>query len=198
MLVRLPALILSLASSSAMAATVQVTVRGPDGQPVKEAVVRIDTPRAPAGPIKFDWPYVMAQQNISFQPHVLIVPQGASVSFPNRDMVRHHVYSASKTKKFEIKLYGRDETRSEVFDKPGVVALGCNIHDVMSGFIYVTTSPFTAKTDANGHVTISNVPAGDVTLRVWYPSLRTPDNAIREAVSLPAGGINKTITLKAR
>lgn len=198
MLVRLLMPLFCCVSSTAAAATLEVTVQGPDGQPIKEAVVRIDAPRAPAGPIKFDWPYVMAQQNISFQPHVLIVPQGATVSFPNRDKVRHHVYSASKTHKFEIKLYGHDESRSEVFDKPGVVALGCNIHDVMSGFIYVTTSPFTAKTDANGHVTIANVPAGAVTLRIWYPSLRTPDNEMREALTLPAGSIAKTIVLKAR
>ena len=65
------------------------------------------------------------------------MPVGATVSFPNRDKVRHHVYSFSAAKKFDLKLYGRDETRSVVFDKPGVVALGCNIHDVMSGFIVV-------------------------------------------------------------
>ena len=84
---------------------------------------------------------VMAQENISFSPHVLIVPVGATVAFPNHDRVRHHVYSVSKPKKFDIKLYGRDETRTEAFDKPGVVALGCNIHDQMSGFIIVVDTP---------------------------------------------------------
>ena len=120
-------------SSQAAAGDLSVVVRNAAGHPVKDAVVTLK----PAGggvagaPIKFTWPYSVAQQNIAFNPFVLIVPVGSNVTFPNKDKVRHHVYSFSPTKKFELKLYGRDESRGVVFDKAGVVALGCNIHDQM-------------------------------------------------------------------
>jgi plastocyanin len=182
---------------SAMAGPATITVRGADGQPLAGAVVMIEVARPPAGPIKFPWPYVMAQQNISFIPHVLIVPVGASVSFPNRDRVRHHVYSFSPAKKFDLKLYGRDETRTVLFDKKGVVVLGCNIHDAMSGFILVVDTPFAMQTDANGRVTIPNVPAGAATVRVWYPSIRAPDNMLTQATTIPAAGISTIFTIKA-
>src|SRR5258706_807227 len=105
------------------AASVTIDVRGADGRPLSGAVVLVDSRSGPAVPIGFPWPYVIAQQNISFQPHVLIVPVGATVNFPNRDAMRHHVYSFSRPKRFELKLYGRDETRSVTFDTPGLVAL---------------------------------------------------------------------------
>ena len=140
----------------------------------------------------------MAQKNIQFVPHVLIVPVGASVSFPNRDKVRHHVYSFSKAKKFDLKLYGRDETRSVVFDKPGVVALGCNIHDAMSGFILVVDTPYAMQTGADGHVTIANVPAGGATVRLWHPAIRAPDNMLAQAVTVAPSGFSATYTVHGR
>jgi plastocyanin len=178
----------------ATAATLGVDVRGADGKPLAGAVVVIETPRKSAGPIHFAWSNVMAQRNIAFDPHVLIVPVGSSVSFPNQDKVRHHVYSVSKTKKFDLKLYGRDETRSVVFDKPGVVAIGCNIHDAMSGVIVVVDSPFAAQTDANGHAVFTGVPAGTATARLWHPAIRAPDNSVTQSLSAANGG---TITLNA-
>lgn len=183
---------------AAEAATVDVTVRGPDGKPVADAIVIVDTPRKPAGPPRFAAAYEMAQQNISFTPHVLIVPVGATVSFPNRDKVRHHVYSASKTKKFDMKLYGRDETRSLVFDRVGAVSLGCNIHDVMSGVVYVTDTPFTAKTDAAGRVIIPNVPGGAARLRVWHPIIRAPGNEAIQPVQIADTGFSTVVTLRGR
>jgi hypothetical protein len=137
----------------------------------------------------------MKQQNISFQPHVLIVPVGASVSFPNLDRVRHHVYSFSKPKKFEIKLYGQDETKTVLFDKPGVIALGCNIHDAMSGFIVAVDTPYAAKTDAAGHAVIADVPPGSVTLQVWHTLVRAPGNVTTQSAALPAAGLSRTIAI---
>jgi plastocyanin len=198
MILRAFALFLAAAPTAAMAANVDITVRSADGAPVKDAVVLIDSPKARPGPIHFDWPYEVAQQNISFQPHVLIVPVGATVTFPNRDKVRHHVYSASRVAKFDFKLYGHDETRSQLFDKPGAVALGCNIHDVMSGFIYVTTTPYAMRTDANGHAVIANVPAGGATLRVWHPMQRMPNNEMSQAITVPPNGLTSTVTLRVR
>ena len=188
------ALITMLGAFGAQAATVDMLVRGADGRPVADAVVTIESAHRAPGPIRFPWPYAMKQQNITFVPHVLIVPVGASVTFPNLDRVRHHVYSFSKPKKFELKLYGQDETRSVVFDKPGVIAVGCNIHDQMSGYILVVTTPYAAKTDATGHVTLTDVPAGTATIAIWHPSIRGAGNMISEPATIPATGLSRTVS----
>ena len=183
---------LGLIATAASAGNVKVQVRGPGGAPLADAVVTLVGPRISA-PIRFPWPYVVKQQNISFQPHVLIVPVGASVTFPNMDNVRHHVYSFSKPKKFELKLYGHEEARTVVFDKPGAVAIGCNIHDQMSGFIVVVDTPYAARTDANGRATILDVPAGGATISVWSAGLRAPGSQIAQQLNVPAGGLTKVI-----
>lgn len=179
-------------TAAASAAGVTVTVTGANGRPVQGAVVTVTEPSAlstaPRGP------YVMAQQNIAFAPHLLIVPVGAVVKFPNFDLVRHHVYSFSTAKKFELKLYGRDETKSVQFDKPGVVAVGCNIHDSMSAFIFVTGTPYVAITDATGRATLNVAPSGQATLAVWHPSVRAPGNSRSRPLVIPAAGIVTTIS----
>jgi plastocyanin len=187
--------VLALLPQMAAAASVDVQVRDSAGQPVVDAVVTVEPAQPATTALKFPWPYVVSQKDISFQPHVLIVPVGASVSFPNLDKVRHHVYSFSKVKKFQLKLYGQDESRAVVFDAPGVVSLGCNIHDSMSGFIVVVSTPFAAKTDATGRVRLTNVPAGGATLRLWSPQIRTPGNQIVSGVSIPPSGFTKTIAI---
>lgn len=180
------------------AATVTVDVRGSDGKPLAGAVVLVDTQRKPAGPIKFDYAYEMAQKNITFTPHVLIVPVGSTVTFPNRDKVRHHVYSFSKPKRFDLKLYGKEETRSVVFDKAGVVALGCNIHDAMSGFVLVVDTPYAVQTDANGRATLPGVPAGAVSVRIWHPTIRAPDNMLSQPATVSATGYSTSYTIRGR
>ena len=179
-------------AAAVSAAGVTVTVTGSDGRPVQGAVVTVMEPGVPSAAPR--GPYVMAQQNIAFAPHLLIVPVGAVVKFPNFDLVRHHVYSFSTPKKFELKLYGRDETKSVQFDKPGVVAIGCNIHDSMSAFIFVTTTPYVAITDAAGRVTLNVAPSGRATLAVWHPSVRAPGNSRSQALTIPAGGLVTTIS----
>ena len=188
------ALLVPSLPAAAVAATVTITVRQPNGAPLTDGVVLIDSAAAPR-PVPHG-PYMMEQKQIAFQPHVLIVPVGAQVAFPNRDLVRHHVYSFSKAKRFDLKLYGREDQRSIVFDTPGVVALGCNIHDTMSGFVIVTATPFYARTDANGRVTIHGVPAGPVTLRLWSPSIRASGNVLTQAASVPAAGYATTLTIR--
>lgn len=192
------ALASAIAASSlagrADAAAVQVQVRGADGQPLAGAVVMLSPAQRPATPIRLPWPYVVAQKDISFQPHVLIVPVGAAVTFPNMDRVRHHVYSFSKPKKFELKLYGREDARTVTFDKPGVVAIGCNIHDRMSGYVIVVETPFAAQTDAQGRVGFTGVPVGGASLAVWHPSITARENRVAEDVSVPAAGLAETMT----
>ena len=181
-------------SAAAHAATVTVTVRQPDGSPLTDGVVMIESTTAPRAVPR--GPYVMEQKQIAFQPHVLVVPVGAQVAFPNRDTVRHHVYSFSKAKRFDLKLYGREDQRSITFDTAGVVALGCNIHDSMSGFVIVSATPLYAKTDAQGRVAIPDVPAGNVTLRLWSPSIRNAGNTLSRPALVTAAGYSTTLTIQ--
>lgn len=177
----------------AHAAGAAIDVRGADGQPLTGAVVTLEMPGVAAAPVR--GPYMVEQRDIQFQPHVLIVPVGATVGFPNRDKVRHHVYSFSRAKKFDLKLYGREDTRTVTFDQPGVVALGCNIHDSMSGFVYVAATPFAAQSDANGRVSFAAVPTGQGVVRVWHPSIRAPGNMLTQPVTVPASGLVSHLAL---
>jgi plastocyanin len=178
---------------AAAAAPVNIQVIGTDGRPLAGAVVIVTMPGTPA-PVPHG-AYAVAQRNIQFDPQVLVVPVGATVSFPNFDKVRHHVYSFSKPKRFELKLFGRDETRTVTFDKPGAVALGCNIHDSMNGVVYVTGSPYTALTDANGRVRL-NVAAGAGRVAVWHPSIRAANNTLEQPASITAAGFTTTLQLR--
>jgi plastocyanin len=187
----------ALIASAAHAGDLTVVLRTSKGQPVRDAVVTLYPAAAASGPIRFDWPYRMAQDNLKFDPFVLIVPQGATVSFPNLDTVRHQVYSFSPTHPFELKLYGRDETRTVRFDKSGVVALGCNIHDSMVAFIKVVDTPWAAKSGGSGDVVLQGVPAGPAVLRIWHPYLKAPGNEIVRPVTVSqSGAVRESATLE--
>ena len=196
-----PWLVLALAATigpanAALAANLVVEVRSADGRPVIDAVATLkslDNPSAP--PVRFAWPATMAQHDIRFDPYVLVVPVGAEVRFPNRDRVRHHVYSFSPVKTFQLKLYGQDETRSVVFDRVGVVPLGCNIHDQMIGFVDVVDTPWAAKTDAAGEAVLQGVPAGRAQLTVWHPEMKSSRNQQTLTVAIPAAGAHETVTV---
>ncbi len=184
----LPVLIFSLlAAFPAWAGDLSVSLKNLAGQPISDAVI-IVTPQSGKGAVKVGTGYRMSQKDIQFQPFVLVVPVGAEVAFPNFDPVRHHVYSFSPAKTFELKLYGRDETRHIRFDKPGVVAVGCNIHDSMSAYIRVVDTPYAAKTAANGEVTISGLPAGAVNITIWHPYLKAARNEMVRNAVIPASG----------
>ncbi len=190
-------LLAALSATNAAAADVSVSVRTSGGQPVRDAVVTLQSAGDHGGAIHFDWPYRMAQQNLQFDPFVLIVPVGAVVAFPNHDNVRHQVYSFSPAHPFELKLYGRDETRTVRFDKAGLVALGCNIHDSMVGFIKVVDTPYAAKTDASGAVVIHGVPDGAATLKVWHPYLKAPGNELSRDLQV-SGQVRQAIVADVR
>lgn len=192
---------LAFGAPAAHAGDLDLRIVDAAGHPVSDAVVTVRPAGGiPAGPIRFPWGTTMVQQNIAFQPHVLIVPVGATVRFPNEDKVRHHIFSFSKPARFEIKLFGRDETRSYTFRTVGAVALGCNIHDQMSGFIKVVDTPFAAKTGANGQVHIAGMAAGAAQVTIWHPALKAKDNEQLMQVPIPARGAvarNATVTLRA-
>jgi plastocyanin len=187
----LPTGVATVTPTGAAAADLTVQVRDLAGRPVREAVVLVRPAGAPHGalPKRFDWPLVMSQRDVAFDPHTLVVPVGSEVSFPNRDKVRHHVYSFSPTKRFELKLYGKDESRSVTFDKPGPVAMGCNIHDKMSAFIYVSDTRHVGLTTAAGAAVVRGLPNGPATLTVWHPYMKTRGASVERKISLTADAV---------
>ena len=171
-----------LAPLSSDAAELAVLVRDSDGNPVQDAVVFVQSQSGTT----LNQIERMVQRNESFNPFVLPVAIGTTVEFPNEDPFRHHVYSFSPAKQFELKLYGGDELQQVKFETPGVVALGCNIHDNMLGYIYVVDSHVFGKTNEDGAVTISGLQDGEVgEAQVWHPRLRGP--ARRTATTVTAG-----------
>ena len=167
------------------------------GLPIRDAVVEITPASGVRPPAGFPWRNAMAQKDLRFTPGTLIVPKGATVAFPNLDRVRHSIYSFSKIARFEIDLYGRDQTRTQRFAIAGSAALGCNIHDDMRGYIRVVETPYAVKTNANGIAAISDIPGGKATVTVWHPNLRAPGNEARYTVSLD-GGLSRKYAVKMR
>ena len=181
--------------SPATAGDLTVSVRDLTGRPVQDAVVTVHpTAGVPRGPIRFAWPLRMTQQDIQFQPYVLVVPVGGTVSFPNLDRVRHQVYSFSRGNRFELQLYGRDESRTHTFAAAGVAALGCNIHDQMLAYIKVVDTPWAAKTPAGGDVTLRAIPAGGATLRIWHPQLAGRGNEITQPLTVTVAAGRHTVS----
>jgi plastocyanin len=153
-----------------LAATVDVRVQNARGGAVRDAVVyAIPDGRTPPLARRTA---VMDQKNRMFIPHVLPVQTGTAVRFPNSDDIRHHVYSFSPAKPFQLPLYKGTPANPEVFDKAGVVTLGCNIHDQMTAFIVIVDTPHFETTAASGNTTLRNLAPGRYTLRVWYPDMR--------------------------
>jgi plastocyanin len=119
-------------------------------------------------------PAVMDQRDRAFVPGLLVVAVGSSVDFPNNDSVSHQVYSFSAAKRFQLPLYKGQVHPPVTFDKPGLVVLGCNIHDTMVGYIYVTAAPFFGTTDAGGTLTLKELPPGEYRITVFSPYIADP------------------------
>ncbi len=188
-----------VASWAAVPAVMQVQIVDERGMPVRDAVVDL----APnggwhGGAIRFGWKPAMAQKNVAFVPGTLVVAKGTSVAFPNLDNVRHSVYSFSKAARFEIDLYGRDQSRTQNFPVTGTIALGCNIHDQMRGYIRVVDTPFAGKTDQNGIIRLMGMAAGGYQLTVWHPRGRTPGGELKQPLTVNPGQNNQKIALKLR
>jgi plastocyanin len=170
-------------SVSLAAAPLAVRVVDSAGRPVRDAVVTLYPSGGAARPPRAAGRYVISQQRLQFHPFLTIVPVGADISFPNLDNTKHHVYSFSPAKRFELKLFAKDQSRTVHFDRPGVVALGCNIHDQMSAFIFVADSAWTARTNAQGMVSFGDAPNAPGRLVVWHPYLRTPTGTMQQGLA---------------
>jgi plastocyanin len=112
----------------------------------------------------------LVQRNKSFEPHVLVVPVGSVVGFPNHDPFFHNVFSLFEGKRFDLGLYEAGSTRDVHFDKPGISYIFCNIHPEMSAVVIALDTPYYGISDPKGQVVIADVPTGKYTLRVWYES----------------------------
>ena len=182
-----------LAATPAAAAVVDVHVLGSDGKVLPEAVVFLESREAKttARPVSG---VEVEQVERRFTRRVTVVTAGSELRFPNRDKVRHHVYSFSPTKTFELKLYSGTPSNPVLFDRPGIAVLGCNIHDRMVAWVVVVETPYYAQSDAHGALRLDNVPPGSYRLRSWHPGLPPGAAATDEALVLTAAGA--TLSLK--
>ncbi len=170
------------------------------GKPVADAVVYA---RAISGDHESDASKtgIIDQVDKEFVSYVTSIMVGTAISFPNNDKIRHHVYSRSPAKRFELPLYppGKGPEKPVLFDTPGIVVLGCNIHDWMKAYVYVLETPFFAKTDAHGKAKILDLPPGEYEVLVWHPRIKKSAQAISQRITLAAGsseGAVFTIALK--
>jgi hypothetical protein len=191
------AAVLLVSASPAVAGTLVVRVVDGAGHPINDAVVTIDPVAVAARPTRLPGPYRIEQRNMQFNPFVSVVPVGATVSFPNFDATRHHVYSFSPAKRFELKLFARDQSRSIRFDKAGIIASGCNIIDQMSAFLFVTASNWARRTE-RGAATFRDAPSGQAKVTVWHPYLRAPSSTVSRMVLLSNGNRIETFSVKLR
>ena len=171
----LAALALAAGPAGARAEVVQAQIDDEAGKPVADAVMALlpDDPTRALPEAAATWRQaIVDQRDETFLPYVTIVAQGGSVVFHNGDTPHHHVYSFSPTKAFEFVLKPGESSAPVLFDKPGVAAIGCNIHDQMIAYVYVSETPWVGLSDKAGQVRIDGVPAGVYTARVWHPSLR--------------------------
>ncbi len=177
---------------SASAAGLQVQVQDKNGKPLPNAVVFLESADAKSAskPLKGIEVVQAAKQ---FSPAVTVVTTGTSILFPNNDTVRHHVYSFSPAKTFDLKLYAGVPANPVVFDKSGIAVLGCNIHDNMVAWVVVVDTPYFGKTDTQGLLTI-DAPAGSYKLRTWHASLPTGAAAAEQAQTV--GGGNAPVVIK--
>jgi plastocyanin len=185
-----------LAATGAAAGDLEVLVTDRAGRPVPAVVVAAepeDGAPAAGGALQ---PREMAQRNLTFEPEVLVVQTGTAVSFPNQDAVKHQVYSFSPAKTFQLSLYSGNEHPPETFERAGVVTLGCNIHDSMIGYVFVTDSPYFGKTADDGRLRLTDLPAGPYRVTIWHPRIKEPESDLTADVELTDQAVTLAFALE--
>jgi plastocyanin len=183
------ALTFCLSPVAVLAGDIHAVVRDKAGKAIADAVVvALPASRTAGSPGGMSATIIVDQVNKEFVPYVLPVRVGTTVNFPNKDNIRHHVYSFSPAKNFELPLYTGSPAAPVLFDKPGAVVLGCNIHDWMIAYIYVSESPYFAKTGADGKARLTDLPPGNYTLRTWHPRLEGKEEQTERKMVVPRTG----------
>jgi plastocyanin len=180
----LSAAFLTLAVFPAAAGALKLQVADQGGKPLVDAVATL-TPETPDNaPRPAPREHFIDQKDETFQPLVEIVTTGDAVIFRNSDRTRHHVYTFSPLGQFEFVLKPNESSTPVRLQKPGVIPVGCNIHDFMINYIFVTDSRWAAKSDAQGVVTLNDVPPGNYTIKWWHPRQRPGAAAVTQTVTI--------------
>jgi plastocyanin len=183
---------LDAALEAVPAASVSITVKGPDDRPVAGAVVTVHamgTDAKPAAAVRA----IMDQINRAFEPDLLVIPVGSTVEFPNSDSVSHQIYSFSSARKFQLPLYRGNPNPPVRFELPGVVTLGCNIHDEMVAYLVVTDAQYFGRTDAAGTWT-TDIPRGKYKVSLWHPRMNEGAGELERELTVGEGD-RATLTL---
>lgn len=184
-------LLLCSYSLTVNAESFSVKVLTSDGEPIGGAVVELELVSPQTNPDLLAQASV-DQINKRFVPHIIAVHKGSQVIFPNSDSIKHHVYSFSPAKTFELKLYRESLPTPIHLENEGVVAMGCSVHDWMSGYIYVAESQFFGQTDSDG-VYQTQLPAAVKSITVWHPRFHEQD--VERGRNIPANNAEFTFTL---
>ncbi|MFJ9531754.1 methylamine utilization protein [Herbaspirillum sp. NPDC101396] len=191
------ALLAAGAALSAAAASVTVQVLDVNGAPVPNAVVYAEPTSGQAVPKSLK-PAEVEQKDVKFFPLVSVVQVGTPILFPNHDKVRHHVYSFSPAKTFELKLYSGVPTSPILFDKVGTVVLGCNIHDQMVAYVQVVNTPFFGKTDMAGRVKLDGLVNGKYALKAWYFKMAPNEAAMELPITYQGADLQASVKLNVK
>lgn len=172
----------------AAAAEIRARIVDQSGKPVEDAVI-VAKPASGTLPTAKPAEEIVDQVDKEFVPYVKPILVGSTVNFPNKDNIRHHVYSFSPANRFELPLYSGKPAKPVLFDKTGVVVLGCDIHDWMIAYIYVSESPYFARTPAEGRVAVKDLPAGAYAVRIWHPRMKAAEETTLRSATLTANGV---------
>jgi plastocyanin len=177
-------------------ADLAILVQDAQGLPAADSVASLVPVGGAVPPIRAAASAAIDQRGLKFVPRVLPVQTGTAVEFPNSDQVRHQVYSFSATKTFELRLYKGKPAAPVDFEKPGIVVLGCNIHDWMLGYIYVVDTPYFAKADASGNLKLEHIPAGAYGLSIWNPRQKADVGLFVESIEIADAAQQRTVALQ--
>jgi plastocyanin len=183
----------SAVPASVPGGSVSITVQSSDGRPVPGAVVTVRSLGAegrPSPPVRA----VMDQVNRAFDPDLLVIPVGSTVEFPNSDSVSHQIYSFSPAKRFQLPLYRGNPNPPVRFDQPGIVTLGCNIHDEMVAYLVITDAQYFGRTDGTGSWS-ADIPRGKYRVSVWHPRMNDDASELERELTVGQGD-RATLTLR--
>lgn len=185
-------ILITFLAPAAMAAPLQLSFVGVDGRGIGATVVTLRSTDA-TRPVAKPTAAVLDQVDLKFVPHVLALPVGSQVVFPNSDSVSHQVYSFSPAKRFQLPLYRGKPYPPVQFDREGLVTLGCNIHDQMRAYVYVVEAQYFGRTDASGAWSAGDVEPGEYRVEIWHPLSRVQRPVLEQLVTVPANGAKLTL-----
>jgi plastocyanin len=187
----------ALGPTLVLADSLVVTVTDGAGAPLADAVVFAEPASGQVLPKSLQ-PAEIEQKKRKFIPKVTVVQVGTEISFPNNDTVKHHVYSFSPAKIFDLPLYSGKAAAPQLFDKPGTVVLGCNIHDQMIAYVEVVNTPYFAKTDASGLARLDGMAPGKYVLKAWHFNLPPNAQTVEQPMSMIGGDSSAVFKLNVK